>query len=349
MAETFQLIGIGLEVSAHRGKTNASEQQKKSAPHRPGGFGRARPRRSNSGLAGKVSAGTTGMTAFFFTAVIFALSLLALGKFGRMGVRKETSHAVAMILTAVFTLLVLGAWVFATSGATIEDRMLVPLILPSPAEVLAAFPRLHLEQGLVRGVLVSFGRIAIGFALAAIAAVPLGVLMASYPKVAAFFKPLSVASGYVPIVVFIPLSLAWFGVGEAQKVGFLFIGCFVALLPAVIRSVADVPNDYINLATTKGATQWQVVTRVLVPVAGPAIWDSLRMVYGVGWGWIILAEIVNGDRGIGYLISISERRGQTASIYAIILVIVVMAVLCDQIWLRAGRRIFPHVARKEMR
>ena len=287
------------------------------------------------------------MLSFFLIAIGFACVLAALGKFGNMCVRQEISHAGGLALTAVFSLLILGFWFLATSGHEVEDRMLAPLILPSPLEVLQAFPRLHFHQGLARGVLISFERIAEGFSLAAITAVPLGVLMASYPRVAAFFKPLSIASGYVPIVVFIPLSLAWFGIGETQKVGFLFIGCFVALLPAVIRAINDVPNDYINLATTKGATQWQIVTHVLIPVAGPAIWNSLRVVYGIGWGWIILAEIVNGDRGIGYLISLSERRGQTASIYAIILVIIIMAVLCDQAWLRIGRRLFPYVAIQE--
>lgn len=287
------------------------------------------------------------MLAFYLIAFGFACALAALGKYGRMGVRKEISYTGGFTLTAIFSFLVFGCWFLATSGHEVEDRMLAPLILPSPAEVLQAFPRLHFNQGLVRGVLISFERIAAGFSLAAITAVPLGILMASYPKVAAFFKPLSIASGYVPIVVFIPLSLAWFGIGETQKVGFLFIGCFVALLPAVIRAINDVPNDYINLATTKGATQWQIVTHVLIPVAGPAIWNSLRTVYGIGWGWIILAEIVNGDRGIGYLISLSERRGQTASIYAIILVIIMMAVLCDQAWLRIGKHLFPYVTVQE--
>jgi len=286
------------------------------------------------------------MINFYLVAIIFALALLAIGKFGGMTVRKEISCASGYLLTAIFAIIIFGAWFLATSGESVEDRMLAPLILPSPREVLLAFPKLHFHQGLTTGVLVSFGRIASGFTLAAIVAVPLGILMASYTRIAAFFKPLSVAAGYVPIVVFIPLSLAWFGIGEAQKIGFLFIGCFVALLPAVIRAVADVPNDYINLATTKGATQWQIVTQVLVPVAGPAIWNSLRVVYGIGWGWIILAEIVNGDRGIGYIINLSERRGQTASIYAIILVIILMAVLCDQIWIQTGRWLFPYIARQ---
>ena len=271
-------------------------------------------------------------------------SVAALGKFGRMTVRKEISYVGGFTLTAIFSLLIFGFWFLATSGHEVEDRMLAPLILPSPMEVLQAFPRLHFHQGLARGVLISFERIAAGFSLAAITAVPLGVLMASYQRVAAFFKPLSIASGYVPIVVFIHLSLAWFGIGETQKVGFLFIGCFVALLPAVIRAINDVPNDYINLATTKGATQWQIITQVLIPVAGPAIWSSLRTVYGIGWGWIILAEIVNGDRGIGYLISLSERRGQTVSVYSIILVIIIMAVLCVQVWLPVGRSLFAYVA-----
>jgi NitT/TauT family transport system permease protein len=212
-------------------------------------------------------------------------------------------------------------------------------------EVLRAFPVLHYKQALVRSVIVSFGRVTNGFALAAIIAIPLGIQMASFPKIAAFFRPLALIGGYVPIVVFIPLSLAWFGIGEMQKVGFLFIGCFVVLLPAVINAIDDVPEEYLNLAGTKGASQWQLVSNVMLPVAAPAIWNSLRCVYGVGWGWIILAEIVNGDRGMGYLINISERRGQTASTYAIIIVICVIAVACDQVWRRIGRRLFPYMNR----
>lgn len=282
------------------------------------------------------------MITFYIVAIAFAIALILIGKFGRMTVRKEISYPLALLLGGVFCAIVLATWHTVTKGETVEDRMIMPLILPSPTEVIQAFPRLHTEMGLVRSVIYSFQRIAMGFLLATIVALPLGALMGSYPRVAAFFKPLSVISGYVPIVVFIPLSLAWFGIGETQKVGFLFIGCFVALLPAIIRAVSDVPNDYINLATTKGASQWQVVTQVLLPVAAPAIWGSLRAVYGVGWGWIILAEIVNGDRGLGYLINLSERRGYTANTYAIILVIVIVAILCDKAWAKAGQMLFPY-------
>ena len=171
--------------------------------------------------------------------------------------------------------------------------------------------------------------------------------MATFPPVAAFFRPLSLAGAYVPIVVFIPLSMTWFGLGEAQKIGFLFIGCFVALLPLVIKDIADVPSAFLDVAVTKGATQWQLVRHVLFPVAQANIWDHLRGVYGVGWGWIIMAEIlVLPNYGLGGLIEVSNRRSQTGSIFAIIIVIVLIAVACDRLWRLGGDLLFPY-RRKE--
>jgi len=96
------------------------------------------------------------------------------------------------------------------------------------------------------------------------------------------------------------------------------------------------------VAVTKGASQWQLVSQVLFPVAQADIWDHLRGVYGVGWGWIILAEVVNAQQGLGYLISISERRGHTNAIFAIIIVIVTIAIACDQAWRLTGRWLFPY-------
>jgi NitT/TauT family transport system permease protein len=249
----------------------------------------------------------------------------------------------AVGLTLLFVALLMGGWWFATHGQKIEDRLLPPLILPGPLEVLQAFPPLHFEQGLVRSALTSFIRVTLGFTLAVIVALPLGVYMATFPGIAAFFRPLALMGAYVPIVVFVPLTLAWFGLNETQKVGFLFIGCFVALLPMVIKSISKVPPAYLDVAVTKGATQWQLVRHVLFPVAQADIWENMRAVYGVGWGWIILAEVVNAERGLGYLMSISERRGHTASIFAVILVIVLIAVACDRLWHFGGRLLFPYL------
>jgi NitT/TauT family transport system permease protein len=280
---------------------------------------------------------------YFLTfAVVFVTLLTLVVRLAQLHVRAEMARAKALGLTAVFVAVLLGLWWFLTQGEP-GERLVQPLILPSPMEVLRSFAPLHLEQGLVRSIYTSWLRVTTGFALATIVAVPLGIYMATFSSVAAFFRPLALAGAYVPIVVFIPLSMTWFGTGETQKVGFLFIGCFVALLPLVIKDIADVPAAFLDVAATKGATQWQLVRHVLFPVAQANIWDHLRGVYGVGWGWIIMAEVyVRPEYGLGALIGVSERRSQTASIFAVIIVIVLIAVACDQLWRLGGEWLFPY-------
>lgn len=283
------------------------------------------------------------MLGFLLFALVFVGLLTAIAWLGKLNVRRALPETRALLLTAAFVGLLLAAWWFVTRGATLEERIVSKLILPSPGEVLQAFGPLHFEQGLVRSAFTSWVRVTTGFLFAAIVAVPLGVYMATFPPIAAFFRPLALVGAYVPIVLFIPLSLTWFGTGETQKVGFLFIACFVALLPLVIKSVSDVAPAYLDVAATKGASQWQLVWQVLFPVARADLWDHLRGIYGIGWGWIIMAEIVvRPDYGLGALISVSERRSQTHAIFAIIIVIVLIAVACDQLWKLGGRLLFPY-------
>lgn len=279
---------------------------------------------------------------FLLFAAGFTLLLTGVIRFARLRVRAGLPVRNALLLTLAFVGVVLVAWLIITWGRT-GERMVQPLILPSPMEVVKAFGPLHFEQGLVRSIVTSWMRVTTGFVLAAIIAIPLGIYMASFPGVAAFFKPLALAGSYVPIVVFIPLSLTWFGTGEAQKVGFLFIGCFVALLPLVIKEIADVPAAFLDVAVTKGASQWQLVRHVLFPVAKASIWDHLRGVYGVGWGWIIMAEVfVRPEYGLGALIYASERRSHTDAIFSIIIVIVLIAIACDQLWRLGSDVLFPY-------
>ena len=274
--------------------------------------------------------------------VAFVSLLTLVIRLARLRVRSQLAYTRGVGLTAIFVGLMLALWCFLTWGEP-GNRIVQPLILPSPLEVLQSFPRLHFEQGLIRSALASWLRVTTGFALAAIVAIPLGVYMATFAPIAAFFRPLSLAGAYVPIVVFIPLSMTWFGTGETQKIGFLFIACFVALLPLVIKDIADVPSSFLDVAVTKGASQWQLVRYVLFPVAQGNIWDHLRGVYGVGWGWIIMAEIVLlPDYGLGALIGTSERRSHTDSVFAVIIVIVLIAVACDQLWRLGGELLFPY-------
>jgi NitT/TauT family transport system permease protein len=279
---------------------------------------------------------------FLIFALAFVTLLTIVVRVARLRVRGQIPYARGLALSTAFVAVVLLAWWFVTRGEPTE-RLVQQLILPSPLEVLKAFGPLHTEQGLVRSILSSWLRVSIGFLLAAIVAIPLGVYMATFAPIASFFRPLVLAGAYVPIVVFIPLSMTWFGTGETQKIGFLFIGCFVALLPLVIKDIADVPAAFLDVAVTKGASQWQLVRYVLFPVAQGNIWDHLRGIYGVGWGWIIMAEVfVRPEYGLGGLIEVSTRRSHTDAVFAVIIVIVLIAVACDQLWRLGGELLFPY-------
>ena len=282
------------------------------------------------------------MIGFIIFAVAFVALLTAVVRLTGLRVRSGLPTTRELLLTAGFVALLIGVWWFVTRGEQ-DSRIVQSLILPSPLEVLKSFVPLHVEQALVRSAYWSWLRVTAGFGLAALVALPLGVYMATFPSIAAFFRPLSLAGAYVPIVVFIPLSMTWFGTGETQKIGFLFIGCFVALLPLVIKDIADVPAAFLDVAVTKGASQWQLVRYILYPVAQANIWDHMRGVYGVGWGWIIMAEVfVRPEYGLGGLIDVSNRRSHTDSVFAIICVIVVIAIACDQLWRIGGELLFPY-------
>jgi NitT/TauT family transport system permease protein len=289
-----------------------------------------------------MSADEQRLLGFPIFALAFVAVLTVVVRMARLRVRGRLAYTRGLGLTAIFVGVLLLIWWVLTRGE-MGERIVQPLILPSPMEVLKSFGPLHFEQGLVRSAFTSWLRVTSGFALATIIAVPLGIYMATFSSVAAFFRPLALAGAYIPIVVFIPLSMMWFGTDEAQKVGFLFIGCFVALLPLVIKDIADVPDAFLDVAVTKGATSWQLVRYVLFPVAKANIWDHLRGVYGVGWGWIIMAEVfVRPKYGLGALIEVSSRRSHTDSIFAIIIVIVLIAVACDQLWRLGGDLLFPY-------
>ncbi len=228
-----------------------------------------------------------------------------------------------------------------TTGVA-EERIISPTILPSPAEVVASFPLLWFERALTRNLGVSFVRVVEGFLLALAVSFPLGVLMGAFTKVKAAFTPLTVFGAYLPIPTLVPLTLSLFGTGELQKVMFLALAFSIYLVPLFVAAVDAVDDTYLKTAYTLGATKAQAVSRVLLPISWPDIWQAMRMGFGVGWSYILLAEMVDVGRGLGGIIITSQRRGPREHIYLVLVFIVVVAFLTDRLWAVVGRWLFPY-------
>jgi len=257
-------------------------------------------------------------------------------------IREEVPAWMSWVLGVIPIAGVLALWWLVTAGATAESRMISPTILPSPLEVLRSFPSLWFERALTRNLFVSLGRVIGGFAVGVAIAFPLGLAMGAFTKIKVMFNPLAVFAAYLPIPALVPLTLSLFGTGEGQKVAFLAMAFSIYLLPLIVESVDAVDDVYLKTAYTLGASKLQTVQKVLLAISWPNIYQSLRLGFGVGWSYIILAEMVDIGRGLGGIIIIAQRRGPREHIYLVLVVIVALAFLTDRLWAAVGRKLFPY-------
>ncbi|HNX98720.1 MAG TPA: ABC transporter permease subunit [Candidatus Aminicenantes bacterium] len=257
-------------------------------------------------------------------------------------IRGRLSRLLRMLLGALPVLLLLGLWFLLTRGAA-QDRILSPLILPSPREVWQSLHSLWFEAELSRSIVASTGRVVLGFCCAVLLAFPLGVSMGAFPLFRGLGEPLATFASYLPIPALVPLTMSLFGIEETQKVMFLALAFFIFLLPMIVKAVDDVDTIFLQTAYTLGARRRTTVCRVLLPIALPRIFHAMRLGFGIGWSYIILAEMVAADRGLGSIIIIAQRRGPRGHIYLVLLVIVLIAYLTDRLWAWAIRRLFPYL------
>ena len=238
-------------------------------------------------------------------------------------------------------------WWLATTGVGSEDRFVSPVILPSPAEVLRSFPSLLHERALLQSIAATLKRVLIGFGLAALVGVPLGIIAGAWRVVEAAGAPLALFGRNLPVAALIPLTILWFGIDETQKVMFIFIACVPFVSADAVAAIASVPDRYVETAQTLGASSFQTVRKVLLPLAMPDIYDSLRHLFGLAFGYIMLAELINAQHGLGYLLMASQRRGLSEHIILILIIIGLLAYGIDRVLFWFQRGLFPYRAAGE--
>jgi len=307
-------------------------------------------------------------------------------------------------------LVVFLIWWFVTRGEG-DQRWVDAYTLPSPMDTLRSFHSLWFDRQLSLSIVTSLFRVISGFAVSAAIGVPLGVIAASYPFFHAFIKPLTVFGRNVPIAALIPLTLIWFGLGEIQKVMFIFLASVAFVIFDTIHSVQGVSDRYLDTAYTLGAkvtlksgmklaaiigliyglvavaagiwfranpsqsitmeiislgtqirlvvgfivgfslsfpiVSHQVLRKVLFPLALPSIVNSLRLTFGLAFGYIMLAEVINARHGLGSIIILSQRQGPREHIYLCLVIISILAWAIDRGIMELQKQLFPYLNHAE--
>ncbi|MDH4450064.1 MAG: ABC transporter permease [Rhodoferax sp.] len=216
-----------------------------------------------------------------------------------------------------------------------------PVFLPGPEKVLLRIVSWATEDDLLGDALISTMRVVAGWALSALIAVPLGLFIGSWRAVQALLEPLTDFIRYMPAVAFIPLVMLWVGIDEGAKVAIIFIGTFFQMVLMVAEDVRRVPMAQIEAAQTMGATRREVVEKVILPSAKPALLDTLRVTMGWAWTYLVVAELVAANSGLGFAILKAQRFLQTDKIFAGILLIGLIGLAIDQLFRLLHRKAFP--------
>jgi NitT/TauT family transport system permease protein len=217
--------------------------------------------------------------------------------------KAEIPKSVAAIAGSVVAVFVFGAWCALTYGGLTRTDF-----LPTPDSIVRAAIRFGGDGTLFGHIWSSVHVIFLGFALSSVVAVPIGILMGSFRIVQAALEPLVNFIRYLPVTSMIPLLILWVGIGLEQKVAVIFIGTFFQQIVMIADVSAQVSRDLVNVSYTLGANRRQVVTRVLIPAALPGVMDTLRITMGWAWTYLVVAELVAANSGLGYL-SLQAMRG----------------------------------------
>lgn len=215
-------------------------------------------------------------------------------------------------------------------------------ILPRPDKVLFAFKDLYVKDKLILNTTHSVWLNIQGYFWAIFLAIPIGFIIGLFPVFKGLFSKQVDALRYLPLSALTGLFIIWFGLGDLMKIGFLTVGILVYLIPVVVQRISEVEDVYAQTAFTLGASKFQQIKHVFFPAVMSKLIDDIRVLTAISWTYIIIAELLNKESGIGSLIYTKARQGQIDRVFALLVVITLIGLLQDKIFGWIDRILHPY-------
>jgi NitT/TauT family transport system permease protein len=232
---------------------------------------------------------------------------------------------------AVITFLTLWEWA-AASG------FINPLFISSPTRVVRAFGRLAASGVLVNDIIISGQEFIIGYTLALVIGVPLGMAIGWYRFVGATVAPFTTSLYATPKIALMPLMIVWLGIGIWSKVAVIFLACVFPYLINMQAAMRTLDADLLKAARSFGASELSIFRTIALPSSVPFLISSMRLALGHGLIGVVVGELYGASAGIGYRIVYSGASFKTDDIFVGVLVLVFAGLTLNAVLLSFERR-----------
>jgi ABC-type nitrate/sulfonate/bicarbonate transport system permease component len=216
-----------------------------------------------------------------------------------------------------------------------------PRLLPSPGLVAARGWELLVEGKIFLHATATLRRVAVAFAIVLATAIPLGILSGTSETVRCLVEPITELLRPIPPIAWIPLSILWFGIDDAQKVYIIGFAAFFPLLINTAVGVRQVNRVLLGAALTLGSSRRQLLWHVVLPAATPYVFAGVRIAFGIGWMALVGAEVAVAVAGLGHLIMASRQGFDSAAVIVGMIVIGILGFSFEVGLRRLHRRVAP--------
>jgi len=248
----------------------------------------------------------------------------------------EIPRSLYAVIAAASFILPIALWCYFTYTGKASA-----LVLPTPTKVFTAAIRVWQDGTLLPNIEISVYRIGMGFLLSAVLAIPIGILMGAYKTAEAAHEPFVGFVRYVPVPALIPLVMVTAGIGEPAKILLIFIGTYFQMVLVVADVTRQVPKDLLSAARTLGANRFQLLFNVLLPATLPGVMDTCRTMIGWAWTYLVIAEVVATDSGLGYGLILAQRFMRADELYVGIFTLGLLGIATDMLFKILKPRLLP--------
>ena len=204
-------------------------------------------------------------------------------------------------------------------------------LVPPPSKVFATILELARSGELLRHVIATLSRVGLGFGLGVVAGTILGAISGYWALARRLLDPTVQALRAIPSIAWVPLFILWLGIFETSKVALIAVGVFFPVYLGVMGAILSVDRKVVEVGRIFRLSGFAMIRRILLPAVLPAYVVSLRVGLGLGWMFVVAAELIGASEGLGYLLLDGQQLGKPAQILAAIVIFAILGKLTD--WL----------------